>query len=216
MKGTQKWFSVLLTIVLMLLVLSASIAVPILCRSFYYAHINALHLPEETGFTYQEIKDAYNGVMDFCVLGRPFQTGVLRWSEEGMSHFADCRMLFWLDLVVLGGALLALLACALLTRKGLRPAPICGRSPLFWAGCILAVGFVAVAGLTALDFDKAYVMFHTLFFPGKDNWLFNPARDQTILIMPQVFFRNCAILIVGMLFFLCGVLMWVGRKKPDR
>lgn len=216
MKRQRKWFSVLLIVVLMLLVLSASIAVPLLCRPFYYAHIDALHLPEETGFTYQEIKDAFDGVMDFCVFGKPFQTGVLRWSEEGMHHFADCAVLFRLDFVVLGCALAALLVCVFAARNGLRPASLAGRSPLFWAGGILAVGFVVLAGLAALDFDRAYIIFHTLFFPGKDNWLFNPARDQTILIMPQVFFRNCAILIVGMLFFLCGVLLWAGRKKPNR
>ena len=34
-----------------------------------------------------------------------------------------------------------------------------------------------------------------IFFPGKDNWLFNPSTDQIIRVMPQEFFRNCAILI---------------------
>lgn len=216
MTGERKWFSILLIIILMLLVLSASISAPLLCRPFYYAHIDALGLPEETGFTYQEIKDAFDGVMDFCVLGKPFQTGVLRWSEEGMSHFADCAVLFRLDFSILGGSLLALAGCVWLRKKGLRPAPILGRGPGFWAGCVLAVGFLVIAGLAALDFDRAYVIFHTLFFPGKENWLFNPARDQTILIMPQVFFRNCAILIVGLLFFLCGVLVWSGRKRGDK
>lgn len=216
MTGQRKWFSLLLILILMLLVLSASIAAPLVCRSFYYAHINALHLPEETGFTYDEIKYAFDGVMDFCLHGKPFDTGVLRWSAEGVSHFADCAALFRLDFAVLAGSALALAVCALLTRTGLRPAPLAGRSPCFWAGSVLAVGFVVLAGLAALDFDKAYIIFHTLFFPGKENWLFNPARDQTILILPQVYFRNCAILIVGMLFFLCGCLLWAGRKKPDR
>lgn len=216
MARQHRWFSVLLIVILMLLVLSVSIAAPLLCRPFYYAHIDALDLPEQTGFTEQEIKDAFDGVMDFCLWGKPFQTGVLRWSDAGMRHFADCAVLFRLDLAVAAGSLAALAGCWVLEKKGLRPAPLGGRGPGFWAGCILAVSFVVIAGLAALDFDRAYVIFHTLFFPGKDNWLFDPARDQTILIMPQVFFRNCAILIVGMLFFLCGVLIWTGRKKPGR
>ena len=213
MTGERKWFSVLLVLLLMLAVLSFSIAVPLVCRPFYYAHIGALDLPGQTGFSYGEIKDAFDGVMDFWLMDKPFQTGVLRWSEEGRTHFADCAVLFRLDFTVLGGSLAALLVCALLARKGLRPAALGGRSPLFWAGSVLAVGFVVIAGLAALDFDRAYIIFHTLFFPGKENWLFNPARDQTILIMPQVFFRNCALLIVGVLFFLCGVLIWAGRKR---
>lgn len=52
--------------------------------------------------------------------------------------------------------------------------------------------FLAVGGLAALDFDRAFVVFHALFFPGKDNWLFDPETDQIITILPQVFFRNSA------------------------
>ena len=61
-----------------------------------------------------------------------------------------------------------------------------------------------LAGLAALDFDRAFTVFHAVFFPGKDNWIFDPAADQIILVMPQVFFRNCAILIGGVLLACCA------------
>ena len=51
MTGERKWFSVLLVLLLMLAVLSFSIAVPLVCRPFYYAHIGALDLPGQTGFS---------------------------------------------------------------------------------------------------------------------------------------------------------------------
>ena len=66
-----------------------------------------------------------------------------------------------------------------------------------------------VAGLAALDFDRAFVVFHAIFFPGKDNWIFDPATDQIILVMPEVFFRNCALLIGGVLLACCaGLILW--------
>lgn len=190
--------------VLALLVLSFSISVPILFRPFYYVQINALNLPQQTGWSAETIREAYDQVLDFCVLGKPFGTGQLAWSESGRSHFADVRGLFLLDFAVLAvTALLAVLLLILYKRGRLRFYRFGGRGPGFWAaGLVLAVG-----GLAALDFNRAFTVFHAIFFPGKDNWLFDPATDQIILVMPETFFRNCAILIGVVLLVCCGALI---------
>lgn len=187
------------------LILSFSIAVPILFRPFYYVQIDALDLPERTGWSAETIREAYDEVLDFCVLGKPFGTGQLAWSESGRSHFADVRGLFLLDFAVLGvtGGVLLLLLILRLTGK-LSFHQFLGRGPGFWAG-ITAGGLVLViAGLAALDFQRAFVVFHAIFFPGKGNWIFDPATDQIILVMPEIFFRNCAILI-GVVLLACCV-----------
>ena len=54
-----------------LLVLSASIAVPLLCRPFYYAHIQALNLDGYTGLSVEQIREAFDQVMDYCLGLRP-------------------------------------------------------------------------------------------------------------------------------------------------
>ena len=202
--------SVLLSVVLALLVLSFSISVPILCRPFYYVQIDALHLPERTGWSAEVIREAYDQVLDFCVFGAPFGTGELAWSESGRSHFADVRGLFLLDFAVLGVTAAAALALLLLHRaRGVNFHRFAGRGPAFWAGAGTAGVVLVVAGLAALDFDRAFTVFHAIFFPGKDNWIFNPATDQIILVMPEVFFRNCALLIGGVLLACCaGLLLW--------
>ena len=204
----SKSVSLLCTVVLALLVLSFSISVPILFRPFYYVRINALNLPQQTGWSAETIREAYDQVLDFCVLGKPFGTGQLAWSESGRSHFADVRGLFLLDFAVLAvTALLAVLLLILYKRGRLRFYRFGGRGPGFWAG-VLAAGLVlAVGGLAALDFNRAFTVFHAIFFPGKDNWLFDPATDQIILVMPETFFRNCAILIGVVLLVCCGALI---------
>ena len=200
--------SVLLSVVLALLVLSFSISVPILCRPFYYVQIDALHLPERTGWSAEVIREAYDQVLDFCVFGAPFGTGELAWSESGRSHFADVRGLFLLDFAVLGVTAAAALALLLLHRaRGVNFHRFAGRGPAFWAGAGTAGVVLVVAGLAALDFDRAFTVFHAIFFPGKDNWIFNPATDQIILVMPEVFFRNCALLIGGVLLACCAGLV---------
>ena len=113
---SSKLLCVLLAVLTGLVVLTASVAVPILCRPFYYAHIGPLKLKERTGLTEAEIKTAFDEMLDYCLGAEEFSTGVLAWSEEGKAHFTDVRGLFLLDLRVLGAALCLLAAVLLYAR----------------------------------------------------------------------------------------------------
>ena len=202
-----------------LAVLSGAIAAPLLCRPFYYAHIGPMGLEELTGLTREQIQQAFDQVMDYCLgLREDFAAGILPFSESGASHFADVRGLFLLDLWVLGLSLLGLAVLFVLCRrKRMRPSLLLGRGPGFWAACGLGVTFLAVGAFAAADFERAFVVFHQLFFPGKDNWLFNWWEDPVILILPEAFFRNCAILILALLLLWCAILivadLWAGRRR---
>lgn len=211
----ERVVSLLLIVTLALFAISASIAVPIVCRPFYYAHIGALELPEQTGWDGETIRGAYDGVMDYLLKDAEFGTGALRWSESGRSHFEDVRGLFLLDLRLAAGSLLALLVLAGVTRK-VRPHRFLGRGPSFWAGIGLLVVFAAIGILGASDFQRAFVVFHSLFFPGKTNWLFNPDTDQIILILPEVYFRNCAILALVLVTVCVALYLLVGRKNAKK
>ena len=212
-----KAVTVLMALLLALLVLSFSIAVPILFRPFYYLQIDALDLPERTGWSEETIREAYDQVLDYCVFGAPFGTGQLTWSQSGYSHFADVRGLFLLDFRVLGVSAVLCLALLILRLVRRRPfSPLLGRGPGFWAGASAGGLVLVLAGLAALDFNRAFVVFHAIFFPGKDNWIFDETTDQIILVMPEEFFRNCAILIGAVLLTCCTVLILTDllrRKK---
>ena len=213
----SKAFSVLTALLLCLFAVSASIAAPILCRPFYYAHIDALKLPEKTGWTHGQIRKAYDDVLDFLLKDAPFATGELAWSESGMSHFADCKVLFKLDLRIFalsGAALAAVFAVQRAKKESL--ARLAGRGPSFWAAIGMLALFGSFGAFAASDFDRAFTLFHKIFFPGKTNWVFDPAADQIILVMPEEFFRDCGILIAGFLavFITCYIL--AGRKRQAR
>ena len=111
--------------------------------------------------------------------------------------------------LLLAGAVVCRLRRQRLPRLG-------GRTPGFWAACGLGGLFLLIALLAALDFDGAFTVFHSIFFPGKDNWLFDPVTDPVILILPEAFFRNCAIAIVTVLLTVCIMLVVTGRKRPSR
>ena len=97
----SRLLTILLAIAAALVLLTGAIALPILCRPFYYAHIGPLHLTEQTGLTEEEIRTAYDEMLDFCLGAPEFSTGALSWSQSGRDHFADVRVLFLLDLAVL-------------------------------------------------------------------------------------------------------------------
>lgn len=214
----SKVLNVIFSVLTALLVLTGSVAVPLLCRPFYYAHIEAFQLTQY-GVTVEQIKRAYNEMMDFCLGLRPdFAVGELVFSQSGMEHFVDVKKLFLLDLWVLGGCLLLLIALLVVCRKkNLRSAPLAGRGPGFWGAIGLGTTFLVVGALAALDFDRAFVVFHAVFFPGKTNWVFDWRLDPIILLLPQDFFMNCAILILALVLVWCAALIaadiWAGKKR---
>lgn len=207
--------SAALSLTLALLAVSGSIAVPILCRPFYYAHISALNLPERTGWDEETIRGAYDDVMDYMFKGTPFRTGALKWSESGRSHFADVRVLFRLD-VALAVCSAAVLAVLLAVSRRVRPRRFARFGPSFWAGVGLIAVFAAVGAAGAADFDRAFAAFHSLFFPGKTNWIFDPRTDEVIRILPEAYFRDCAVLAIVLIAALAILYLVLGRRKKEK
>lgn len=194
--------------------LTAAIGLPIYIRPFYYAHIEPLALAERSGFTEAQIREAYDQVLDYLTLpGQEFGTGEMAYSEAGKAHFEDCKVLFDLNASILacsGGALLLLF----LLRKKWGPYRLGGHSSAFWAAALALAAPMIIGGLAAMDFDRAFVVFHSIFFPGKTNWVFSWNADQIIRVLPQEFFRNCAILIgCGLVVMAGGILIWEWRRK---
>ena len=201
MKRPSKFFSLLTTVALALFLVTGAVAAPILWRGFYYGQIEALSLPARTGFSPQVIREAFDQVMDYLVGGAPFGTGALRWSESGMAHFADCRFLFHLDFRILGITAALLLAVLLLTwSKKLRLHRFGGRGPCFWAFAVMAAAVLIFGLWGAVDFDSLFTAFHTAFFPGKDNWVFDWRTDEIILILPEDFWARAGALVAGLAF----------------
>ena len=101
MKYVNNTLKILQSFFLGIFMISFAIAFVILFRPYYYMNIDILELEEETGYSYEVIKEAYDDVMDFLVFGDEFKTGELKYSEEGKSHFEDCKKLFTFDFICL-------------------------------------------------------------------------------------------------------------------
>ena len=217
----MKLTAIAIAILAALFILSFSIALPILFRPFYYMQIEAFGLPEDTGLSIDEIKLAYNEMMDYCLgLRSDFSAGPLPFSEEGASHFYDVRVLFLIDLAVLLVSSLSLIAILIILKvKKLTPYRFLGRSAPFWSVSAI-LGASSVIGIAcAIDFDTTFDIFHHIFFIGKTNWAFKPSKDPIINLLPAEFFLNCAIFIGASVLLLSAAVLifeFIPRKSVEK
>ena len=211
-------FTFLTGFLIAILIITVSIGLPIYVRPFYYYQVDALNIEEYSGADRETIIEAYDELMDYLTIpGNEFKTGDFKYSESGKAHFVDCKVLFDLNLYALITAVLGLAILFILNISGCfklcRPF---GKHVMFSSGLFTLGGFAVIGGLAATDFDRAFTIFHQLFFPGKSNWLFSWYEDEIIRILPQDFFMNCAILILVSIITLCIlaiILGGVSKKK---
>ena len=137
--------------------------------------------------------------MNYLIRGGAFRTGALEWSSDGFAHFADCRLLFLTDFTIAASSAVLLAALFALHRwKQIEFVRFSGRSPAFWAFALLAVFFLAAGAWAAADFNSLFRVFHAILFPGKTNWMFDPARDEIIRILPEDFWARTGALVLAL------------------
>ena len=196
-KTASKLAKIGLGIAVALFIITFSIAVPIFFRNFYFFNVKMLDIEENSGYTKAQIVDAYNEVMDFLVWGDEFGTGELPYSEEGKSHFEDCRNLFVLDFVVLGISVLYIVTVYILHKFGVVDLSSKKATPEIWGLVGIGALFVTVGAWAVVDFSALFETFHHIAFPGKDNWYFDPRQDAIITILPEQMWFIFLLLIVG-------------------
>ncbi len=217
----NKLLTVVLSVFLIILVITFSIGLPIYFRPFYYMQIDNLGIEEYTWHTKEEIKEAYNLLLDYLTLpNKEFSTGVFQYSEDGKSHFEDCKNLFNLNLTLFIISLIIVATIFILhKKKKIKICRPCGYNFTFITGISALSFFGLLIGLCSIDFDNAFTVFHRIFFPGKDNFYFDPMIDGIITILPIEFFASCAILIGSSITLACvGFIIYgiIDKKKAPK
>ena len=130
-------------------------------------------------------------------------------STAGAGHFYDVKKLFLLNYAVLGLTIIPSGLFLYALQKNRRFWRL--LLPMQW-GMFLPVG---LGMLMLIGFDTFFVTFHQLFF-SNDDWLFNPATDPIINVLPEQFFMHCFILFFVLieLFFL--LFFWLGKRELKR
>ncbi len=210
----------LYAIALGIFIITFSIALPVFIRPFYYMHIEPLSLPDSTDMSYEQIKSAYDEVLNYIIIpGREFGTGDFPHSVQGYEHFKDCKVIFGISNSLLLLSALTLITLSILKRKtvfelekrkGMHISYTVAKRILIFSAILVL--------LISLSFEKAFNLFHKIIFPGRENWILDYKTDPLILAMPEVFFRNCAILIFASVIIQTVAIITVNiiksKKKP--
>ena len=213
----NKLLTGLLGFFIAIFIITFSIGLPIYFRPFYYMQIQSLEVEYWSDASRETIIEAYDELLDYLTIpGKEFSTGQFKYSQEGKAHFVDCKALFDLNIIAFLISTIGIALLIILNKLDVfqlwRPF---GKHICFSTGIYTLGGFALIGGLAAIDFDKSFEIFHKIFFPGKDNWLFDWYEDQIIRILPQEFFMNCAILILVSIITLCvgAILYGIFEKK---
>ncbi len=198
-------------ILFLLFFISVGLVIAIYFRPFYYMGMD--RISEETGYSTEVIKENYDALIDYC---SPFFTKELDFpslpeSETGISHFEEVKIIFNLFFILLLATPLLLAGLIYLQQK---------RNNFSWltaAPIIVCILPLLIGGACAIDFNRIFVLFHQLVF-NNDDWLFSPVEDPIILFLPERFFLQCALIIVGTVLLGCMILfiLSIVHKKQAR
>ena len=139
------------------------------------------------------------------------------FNEQDKLHMADVQGLFIGGLHLRTGAVIVLMVClaVLLLMKG-RWKYILPRAFQIAVG-ISGAATAVLAFLFSRDFDAAFTKFHEIFF-SNDLWMFDPAEDYMIRMLPEGLFSDMVIrigvlFITSLLILLAGSAVWRRKTK---
>ena len=203
--------NILLSLIMTLTIISLAIVLTLACKPLYYLDIHALHIPETTGCTISEIKANYDAVIDYCLSfgNAPLEFPTFPMSEGGRIHFEEVKNIFNLfKYMAIGGTLASVAGMLWMRRRQ-------SYGYLKLTAILSVVLPTAIGTAVALNWDWAFVTFHEIAF-NNDYWLFDPATDPVINILPDEYFLHCAVMILVLVILgslICGLAYRRIQKK---
>lgn len=196
-------------ICLVLLCLTLAIALTINADWLYWLDIRHFQLPKAVGLSAEKIWKNYQQLMSYS--DQPFvhhlATSDFPMSASGRHHFAQVKNLFLLDYFILA---LTLIPGSFFLQRVLREKRLFLWRPLFQIMAVLPLilGILMIGG-----FDSFFTSFHHLLFPGDNSWLFDPATDPIINVLPEGFFMHCFLLFFCLFEGSMLGLSYLGRRQ---
>jgi integral membrane protein (TIGR01906 family) len=172
--------------------------------------IKLLNIEATSGLDKDIIKENYDALIDYS---SPFFRGDLKFpsldaSLNGLTHFSEVKNIFTSFYIL--GAITLVLGIIIIIYKAKNK----DYSYLPVSAITAVVLPLLLALYMAIDFDRAFVVFHKIFFRN-DYWLFDPVTDPVITILPDEFFMHSAIMIIliVLLFSFIFTMLYIRLKQ---
>jgi len=125
------------------------------------------------------------------------------FNEREIAHMVDVQHLFLAGIAIRNVSIIILIICIVFlyfTKSNIKL--LLPKSIFLAFGTFIAL-LLALTGYISLDFTRAFIQFHHIFF-NNDLWILDPSTDLLINIVPEPFFMDTAFYI--MLTFVISML----------
>ena len=175
----------------------------------YPLEISWLNLTSRVHVQPQTIQHNFNVLMDYLTnpLSQVLAMPDFPSSASGIHHFVVVKGLFHL---AQGVAIVTLPIFYLFWKQVIQK----GFLPLYRRALLIMLSLPLVLGLFGIlvGFEQFFTLFHQILFVGDDTWLFDPAFDPVILILPEDFFLHCFLLFFCIYELLFGFFYFKSRR----
>ena len=175
----------------------------------YPQEISWLNLTNRVHLQPQTIQHNFNVLMDYLTnpLTQVLEMPDFPSSASGIHHFVVVKGLFHL---AQGVAVVTLPIFYLFWKQVIQK----GFLPLYRRGLLIMLSLPLALGLVGvfIGFEQFFTLFHQILFVGDDTWLFDPAKDPVILILPENFFLQAFLLFFCLYELIFGFLYLQSRK----
>lgn len=197
-----------------LCLLAAAILLTIyLAWLFYPLEISYFNLPDKVYLKSETIQYNFNILMNY--LTNPFSQKLampdFRSSAAGLYHFQAVKYLFHLAQAVF---LLTLPALIFFIKKVVKKRFLALYQRSLFILSVLPFVMICLAGL--IGFNSFFTLFHQVLFMGDNTWLFDPAKDPVIWILPEEFFMHAFILFALLYEGIFLTLYFLSRKGKEQ
>ncbi len=221
-RNVAQW---LFIVCLPVLLLTASLSAAANSLWLYKYGFEKYDVSRETGLASVELDKAARGLIGYFKSGDEFIDITVEkdgepftlFNEREMAHLKDVKGLFRLGYYVLLGTFvyaLAFIGLSLLWRRDSQRL----AGGLFFGGCLTLVLMLVFGLMIAIDFDRFFLQFHLLSF-ANDFWMLDPAADYLIMLFPQGFWFDaallCALATAAGALISGGIGWWLLRKSRE-
>jgi integral membrane protein (TIGR01906 family) len=210
--GLKRSLILIFSLFLSIAVIGTSVRLAVGFKGIYHYDIDYLNIEEISGIERNALIENYDYLIDYNLkrtVGE-FKLPSLPSSHNGRIHFEEVRAIIQrLQKVLYICVVVSAVGAIYLIRK----------SELVFlklSAVITLVLPVSLAIPIAIDFEHSFKIFHKLMFDN-DYWIFNPATDPVIDMLPEAYFMHEAVfigvIIVAMSIILLAIWKKFGEKK---
>ena len=177
-------------------------------KGLYYFEIDHLSIAKTSNINEEVIKKNYDILIEYLTNSKISKLELLDFamSREGEIHFVDVKNIFmFIKKMMWALGLYSLIGIGFNISKK-------QYSFLKHTALMTIAMPVTILSIAMLNFDKAFIIFHKIAFTN-DYWIFDPALDPIINILPQEFFLHSFLLIIGIVLMISLILIIIHKME---